>query len=86
MVEIYAHDAKMNGLSLDRHAEEQSIELFAENIMSAGQVFLESPQETPFIPNWNRVNAADPNLLPELNSLVAKDLKDYAPLPFELSV
>jgi len=82
MVEIYEHDARMNGLSLDRHAEEASIELFAEIIMIAGQVFLEKPLESPFIPNWNRVNAANPDLLPELHSIVAADAADYSPLPF----
>ncbi len=28
---------------------------------AAGKVFLDNPHETPFIPNWNRVNAADPD-------------------------
>jgi len=82
MVEIYEHDAKMNGLSLDRHAEETSIELFAENIMRAGQTFLDTPHETPFIPNWSRVNAADPDLLHELNAIVAADEAEFSPLPF----
>ncbi len=83
MVEIYEHDAIMNGLSLDRHSEEKSIELFAENIMRAGRIFLDTPHETPFIPNWNRVNAADPDLLPELKAIVAADTSDYSPIPFE---
>jgi glucosyl-3-phosphoglycerate synthase len=82
MVEVYEHDAVMNGLSLDRHAEEQSIELFAENIMRAGQIFLETPSETPFIPNWSRVNAAAPELLHELNTLVAADAKEFDAIPF----
>lgn len=82
MVEVYAHDAVMNGLTLDRHAEEKSIELFAENIMQAGEVFLNSPHETPFIPNWSRVNAAAPELLDELNRIVAADEADFSPEPF----
>ena len=83
MVEVYDNDAKMNGLKLDRHLEEQTIELFAENIMRAGQVFLDKPHETPFIANWNRVHAADPNLLQMLLDAAAKDAEDYKPLPFK---
>ncbi|MFK7894030.1 MAG: hypothetical protein AB8B63_24660 [Granulosicoccus sp.] len=83
MVETYEHDAKMNGLTLDRHAEEKSIELFADNIMHAGQVFLETPHESPFIPNWSRVNAADPGIMSELNALVRADEDEYSPLPFK---
>jgi glucosyl-3-phosphoglycerate synthase len=82
MIEVYEHDARMNGLSLDRHAEEKSVELFAENIMHAGQVFLDNPHETPFIPNWSRVNAASPELLDELNSIVAADEAEYSAQPF----
>jgi glucosyl-3-phosphoglycerate synthase len=85
MIETYEHDAEMNGLSLDRHAEEKSVELFAENIMRAGQVFLETPHESPFIPNWSRVNAADPDIMSELNALVKADEQEYSPLPFTAS-
>lgn len=83
LLEVYDHDAKMNGLKVDRHAEEQTIELFAENIMRAGQVFLDNPNETPFIANWNRVHAADPNIIAELNKIVAEDAAEYAPVPFK---
>ncbi len=72
----------MNGLKIDRHSEERTIELFAENIMRAGQVFLDNPNETPFIPNWNRIFAADPGLLTELNEAVNADARDYSPLAF----
>ena len=82
MLEVYDHDAKMNGLTIDRHAEEQTIELFADNIIRAGQVFLDSPQETPFIANWNRIHAADPVLLSELKAAVAADAEEFAPVPF----
>lgn len=72
----------MNGLAIDRHNEERAIELFAENIIRAGHIFIENPQETPFIPNWSRVNAADPSLLPELRAAVAADAKEFAPAAF----
>ncbi|MCB1333075.1 MAG: glycosyl transferase [Roseivivax sp.] len=82
LLEVYDHDAKMNGLTIDRHAEERTIELFAENIMRAGQTFLENPHETPFIANWNRVHAADPDLLARLKAAVAADAEEFAPRPF----
>ena len=78
LLEAYYNDARMNGLTIDRHREEQSIELFAENIMRAGSVFLDNPSETPFIPTWNRVHAADPDLLRDMLKAVAADEADYA--------
>lgn len=77
LLEAYYNDAKMNGLSIDRHREEQSIELFAENIMRAGQLFLENPHETPFIPTWNRVHSADPEFLADLKNASLADIKEY---------
>lgn len=82
MLEAYDNDATMNGLKIDRHAEERMIELFSENIMRAGQVFLDNPHETPFIPNWSRVNAADADLLSALKTAVADDEAEFSRLPF----
>lgn len=78
LLEAYYNDARMNGLSIDRHAEERSIELFAENIVKAGHVFIENPQETPFIPTWNRVHSADPGLITDFRKAVAEDDAQYA--------
>lgn len=77
MLESYSNDAQMNGLNLDRHREEKIIELFAQNIVQAGQVFLDSPAETPFIPTWSRVHAADPALMSDMLSAVAADSIEY---------
>lgn len=77
-IETYHNDAVMNGLSLDIHAEEQAVELFAENIMKAGLHFLENPMETPFIPSWTRVNSALPSLADEFVAAVNEDLKEYS--------
>ncbi|WP_170326444.1 glycosyl transferase [Ruegeria arenilitoris] len=79
LLEGYYTDAKMNGLELDRHKEEKSIELFAENIIRAGQVFLDNPHETPFIPTWNRVHSADPEFLLRLKAAVSDDLAEFTP-------
>ena len=76
-LEAYYSDAKMNGLSLDRHSEENSIELFGENIVRAGQMFLDNPHETPFIPTWNRVHSADPAFLSDLHLAAQADESEY---------
>ncbi|WP_035241825.1 glycosyl transferase [Desulfobacter vibrioformis] len=78
-VEIYHNDALMNGLNLDRHKEEQAVELFAENILAAGNTFLEEPHTTPFIPAWNRVKSAFPGIMDELQDAVEKDYEQYHP-------
>ncbi len=78
LLEGYYNDARMNGLIVDRHKEEKSIELFAENIIRAGQVFLDNPHESPFIPTWNRVHAADPAFLDDLRAAAVADTADYA--------
>lgn len=77
LLDSYCSDAKMNGMTIDRHSEERSIELFAENIMRAGQVFLEKPHETPFIPTWSRVHAADPSFLADMNAAAKADEAEY---------
>ena len=73
LIEAYDHDATMNGLSLDRHAEEQAVELFAANLIEAGNAFLDNPREKPFIPSWNRVRAALPDLPEQLYNAVEAD-------------
>ena len=60
--EQYYYDAKINGLDYDRHTEESSIELFSQSTMNAGDSFLQNPMQAPFIPNWNRVTSAIPNI------------------------
>jgi len=72
-IETYYNDAIMNGLAIDRHGEEQAVELFAQNIMSAGEHFLANPMETPFIPSWNRVISAVPDILERLYDAVEED-------------
>ena len=44
--------------------------MFAQNIMIAGQSFLDKPM-TPFMPTWNRVVSALPNILDELKDAVS---------------
>jgi len=76
-VETYRNDALMNGLQFDIHQEEASVEMFARNIMDAGQVFLENPMETPFIPSWNRVQSALPDIFQRLYDAVEADHQEF---------
>ncbi|MES9958809.1 MAG: glucosyl-3-phosphoglycerate synthase [Sedimenticola sp.] len=76
-VETYNNDAIMNGLKLDIHQEEEAVEMFAENIIKAGQVFLDRPMEKPFIACWNRVVSAVPDIFEKLNEAVEADTKEF---------
>ena len=73
MIDIYRSDAQMNDLNFDSHIEEKTVELFALNIMKAGESFFENPMETPFIPTWNRVLSAIPDFLDRFKLSVELD-------------
>ncbi len=77
LIETYYNDARMNGLNVDRHSEERAVELFASNIVEAGATFLENPMETPFVANWSRVHAADPDLMREMAQAVTADEEEF---------
>ncbi|WP_371188302.1 glycosyl transferase [Thalassotalea maritima] len=77
-IETYKNDAIINGLELDIHKEEQAVELFAENIIKAGHKFLEDPMETPFIPSWNRVVNAIPDIFERLKEAVELDHEEFS--------
>jgi glucosyl-3-phosphoglycerate synthase len=53
--------------------------LFAENILAAGNQFLERSTEAPFIPTWNRVFSAIPTIFDELIEAVEADHAEFAP-------
>ena len=77
-VETYKNDAVINGLNLDVHKEEQAVEMFARNLMTAGQEFLDKPMENPFIPSWNRVVSAIPDIFEKLRHAVEEDHKQFS--------
>lgn len=77
-IETYNNDAMMNGLKLDIHSEEKAVELFASNIMKAGESFLDNPMDTPFIPSWNRVVSAMPDVLDQLKDAVEQDFLEFS--------
>ena len=76
-VELFQADAAMNGLKFDRHKEEAAVELFAANVVTAGEIFRESPMDTPFIAPWNRVMSAVPGVLDELREAVEQDMEEF---------
>lgn len=76
-IETYKNDAIMNGLCLDIHKEEKAVEMFAQNIMIAGEQFLDFPMDTPFIPSWNRVISAVPDILTRILDAVENDRREF---------
>lgn len=73
MVESYRNDALFNGLDYEIHKEEQMVEMFAENIKYAGQLFLEDTDKAPLIPSWRRVVSAVPDIFAQLIEAVKND-------------
>lgn len=73
LIDSYANDAAMNGLELDRHEEERAVELFATNILKAGEAFLTSGEESAFTPAWRRVTSIEPTVFKQLIRAVKND-------------
>ncbi|MDA9163254.1 glycosyl transferase, partial [Alphaproteobacteria bacterium] len=73
MIQIYKSDAEMNGLKFDIHKEEEMVELFAQNIIESGKIFIDSPSKSPNMPTWRRVDSAEPNIIQDLKEAVLKD-------------
>ena len=69
----YYSDAVLNGLTLDRHIEEQTVDLFATNVYRAGEMFLDNPMQVPTIPSWKRVISAIPDFYNKLLEAVELD-------------
>lgn len=62
LIAVYDYNSMINGLEYDRHSEGSAAEAFVKCIVSAGQQFLETPTEFPYMPNWKRVVKAVPNI------------------------
>ncbi|UYA60405.1 Glucosyl-3-phosphoglycerate synthase [Pectobacterium sp. F1-1] len=73
MIDAFEHDARMNGLSFDRHKEESAVELFSDVITFYGHAYSDSPGDKPFVPSWNRVQSAFPDILERLYAAVEAD-------------
>ncbi|NIM90780.1 MAG: glycosyl transferase [Candidatus Aminicenantes bacterium] len=72
-IKRYHDDAAINGLFFDRHQETKMVEAFTQAIKISGKEFNEDPLYTPLIPNWNRVTAAIPDFLEQLNGIVEEE-------------
>ena len=74
----YHADAVMNSLTFDRHAEEQAIEAFAQQITAAGEAFHSDPSGVAAIPTWTRVLSAFPDFPKRLRDMAVADAKEFA--------
>ena len=75
LLEIYHNDAKLNGLDININDEEIMIEMFANNIIIAGQEFLDKPNHNPLTANWNRVQNTMPDFKEKFIKAVTEDSK-----------
>lgn len=73
LMDSYRNDAIFNGLTYETHEEEMMVEMFAENIKKAGKIFLKDTDKAPFIPSWNRVSSAIPDIFVQLLDAVEQD-------------
>ena len=76
LMDSYRNDAIFNGLNYQIHEEEVMVEMFAENIKLAGRLFLEDTDKVPFIPSWQRVSNAIPDIFVQLLDAVESDKKE----------
>ena len=77
LIEHYDSDAAFNGFVYDRRQEEASVDLFGQAALQAGQDFLESPLESPFIPSWGRLEADLPGVGAALVAAVEHDQQNF---------
>ena len=73
----YHADALINSLTFDRHAEEQSIEAFAQQITSVGDAIYGNPSGGDSIPTWTRVLTALPDFPQQLRQIAMDDRQEY---------
>jgi len=72
-IEKYSHDAEINGLKYDLHAEEKAVDVFLKSIILAGDHYLLNPMELPAMPSWKRIESAIPEFFEELVEAVTRD-------------
>ncbi|QGJ70721.1 Glycosyltransferase involved in cell wall biogenesis [Planctomycetales bacterium 10988] len=74
----YHADAVMNGLTFSRHSEEQAVEGFAAQVMTAGETFRKDPAGGEAISNWTRVITAFPHFPHQLRQAAREDANEFA--------
>ena len=62
--------AAVNGLSFDRHEEEQNVQTFTVALRASIEEFLADPLGAPLVPNWARVWAGMPDAAAQLIAAV----------------
>ena len=72
-IDKYKADAAYNALEIDLNSEEKAVELFAENVMRAGEIFAYEPMAIPFMPTWSRVSSVCPDFLYQLRVAIEED-------------
>ena len=76
MLQSFYDDAMINGLQLDRHHEEEAIELFSTCLVDAGEDLVEQPTAVPFITSWDRIASAIPDFPARLHEAVELDTQE----------
>lgn len=66
----------INGLTYDRHAEIEAIEVFVDALKKAEKEFIEDPIGVPLMSAWVRVRAALPEISDKLIRAVEEDNSD----------
>ncbi len=74
----YHADSVINSLEYDRHAEEQAVEGFADQVIDAGHDFLHDSSGAKAIPNWVRVISTMPDFPQRLREAVQADAEEFA--------
>jgi len=73
MIRQYDADALVNGLTFNRHDEEEAVDHFAGQIIAAGKTVREDPAGGQFIPTWTRVLSAFPKFPQRLREAARQD-------------
>ncbi|MGI9603872.1 MAG: glycosyl transferase [Acidimicrobiales bacterium] len=73
LVGHYENDARFNGYSFDRAAEEEAVSVFAAALERATHTVLDEWDRTHFIPNWARVVSSHPETLGRLAAAIDAD-------------
>ncbi|ACO04915.1 MAG TPA: glucosyl-3-phosphoglycerate synthase [Persephonella sp.] len=75
-IEKYNALSLINGLTYDRHAEIEAIEVFVDALKKAEKEFIEDPIGVPLMSAWVRVRAALPEISDKLIRAVEEDNSD----------
>ena len=73
LLDSYAADAAINGLSIDRGAESLAVDCFTNSLFEAGQHFVQENSHRPLTPTWDEVLRLQPDALKRLRAAVSED-------------